>query len=195
MGLPPRLIIANEAYGSDISFQDAVTEMGLQYLLQVPSSTVVLASDTISAADCGANLLRISVKELAEMSVRTVEAVRIETLAADFASLRVFQESAPGSRSGSLQEKWLIVERPTNSVRSVRYWMSNLPASFTTRQLAGTTSRYWSGELAYFDLKDHLGLGHYEGRGWRGFHHHATLCIAVYGFLVAESVWTNQVKH
>ena len=195
LGLPPRLIIANEAYGSDISFQDAVTEMGLQYLLQVPSSTVVLASDTISAADCGANLLRISVKELAEMSVRTVEAVRIETLAADFASLRVFQESAPGSRSGSLQEKWLIVERPTNSVRSVRYWMSNLPASFTTRQLAGTTSRYWSGESAYFDLKDHLGLGHYEGRGWRGFHHHATLCIAVYGFLVAESVRTNQVKH
>ena len=54
LGLPPRLIIANEVYGSDISFQDAVTEMGLQYLLQVPSSTVVLASDTISAADCGA---------------------------------------------------------------------------------------------------------------------------------------------
>jgi hypothetical protein len=44
----------------------------------------------------------------------------------------------------------------------------------------------WIIERDYEELKQELGLGHFEGRGWRGFHHHATLCIAAYGFLVAE---------
>jgi SRSO17 transposase len=54
------------------------------------------------------------------------------------------------------------------------------------RDLAHTAKARWLIERDYQELKQEIGLGHYEGRGWRGFHHHASLCIAAYGFLVAE---------
>ena len=53
-------------------------------------------------------------------------------------------------------------------------------------ELVATAKMRWRIERDYQELKQELGLGHYEGRGWRGFHHHATLCIAAYAFLIAE---------
>jgi SRSO17 transposase len=61
-----------------------------------------------------------------------------------------------------------------------------LPATISRRALANTAKLRWRIERDYQDLKQELGLAHYEGRGWRGFHHHATLCIAAYGFLLSE---------
>jgi len=61
-----------------------------------------------------------------------------------------------------------------------------LPASTNLSDLVRLAKQRWILERDYQELKQELGLGHYEGRGWRGFHHHATLCIAAYGFLVAE---------
>ena len=68
----------------------------------------------------------------------------------------------------------------------VHYWLSNLPASTALRTLVTTAMTRWRIERDYQELKQEFGLSHYEGRGWRGFHHHATLCIAAYGFLVSE---------
>jgi SRSO17 transposase len=202
LGVPPRLIVAREEYGGDTSFHDAVADMGLPYLLRVPGMTTVFARyapGTMSAADGGASLLRnISLTALAtSLPAQAFETVHVsgEAPASGFASVRVFQEGASDGGSGSLQEKWLLVERPANSGRPANYWISNLPAAATTGQLAEAASRYWRAETALFELKDHLGLGHYEGRGWRGFHHHATLCIAVYNFLVAEFARTNRLEH
>ena len=67
-----------------------------------------------------------------------------------------------------------------------KYWLSTLPAKTSRRQLVDIAKLRWRIERDYQDLKQELGLGHYEGRGWRGFHHHATLCIAAYGFLISE---------
>src|SRR4051794_32521299 len=64
--------------------------------------------------------------------------------------------------------------------------MSTLPADTKLKDLVALAKQRWIIERDYEELKQELGLGHYEGRGWRGFHHHATLCIAAYGFLVAE---------
>jgi len=64
--------------------------------------------------------------------------------------------------------------------------LSTLPKSCSLRALVNQAKLRWHVERDYQELKQELGLGHYEGRGWRGFHHHATLCIAAYGFLVAE---------
>jgi SRSO17 transposase len=107
----------------------------------------------------------------------------------EFASIRV-RHANGGSKSNETpaHEKWLVAERPADGTRPETYWLSTLPPTHSTEQLARAATCYWSAEISYFDLKDHLGLGHYEGRGWRGFHHHAALCIAVYGFLVAEFV-------
>jgi SRSO17 transposase len=65
-------------------------------------------------------------------------------------------------------------------------WLSTLPEKTSRKALVKIAKHRWIIERDYEELKQELGLGHYEGRGWRGFHHHATLCIAAYGFLVAE---------
>jgi SRSO17 transposase len=67
-----------------------------------------------------------------------------------------------------------------------KYWLSTLPAKTALKPLVKLAKHRWIIERDYEELKQELGLGHYERRGWRGFHHHATLCIAAYGFLVSE---------
>jgi len=61
-----------------------------------------------------------------------------------------------------------------------------LPSNIAFRDLVDAAKLRWRIERDYQELKQEVGLGHYEGRGWRGFHHHATMCIAAYGFLISE---------
>lgn len=79
-----------------------------------------------------------------------------------------------------------MVEWPEGEPEPAKYWLSTLPADLPLAQLVDITKLRWRIERDFQDLKQELGLGHYEGRGWRGFHHHTALCIAAYGFLVTE---------
>lgn len=82
-------------------------------------------------------------------------------------------------------EQWLLMEWPSGDAEPSKYWFSNLPRRVTLRDLVAMGKQRWIIERDYLELKQELGLGHFEGRGWRGFHHHATLCIAAYGFPAA----------
>jgi len=82
--------------------------------------------------------------------------------------------------------EWLLVEWPEGEEQPTKYWLSTLPDDASLSDLVDIAKLRWRIERDYEDLKGELGLGHYEGRGWRGFHHHATLCIAAYGFLLCE---------
>ena len=83
-------------------------------------------------------------------------------------------------------EEWLLIEWPKDEAEPTKYWLSTLPPETRLKDLVRTVKQRWLIERDYEELKHELGLGHFEGRGWRGFHHHATLCIAAYGFLAAE---------
>jgi SRSO17 transposase len=85
-----------------------------------------------------------------------------------------------------LAPEWLLIEWPENEAEPTKYWLSTLPPDISFRRLVDLTKLRWRIERDYQELKQETGLGHYEGRGWRGFHHHATLCIVAYGFLIAE---------
>ena len=74
----------------------------------------------------------------------------------------------------------------TSDPDPLKYYLSNLPADTALEQLVAHAHMRWRIERDYQDLKQELGLGHYEGRGWRGVHHHAALAIAAYGFLLPE---------
>jgi SRSO17 transposase len=89
-------------------------------------------------------------------------------------------------RSEPHPEEWLLIEWPKKESEPTKYWLSTLPEKTSLKSLVKMAKHRWIIERDYEELKQELGLGHYEGRGWRGFHHHATLCIAAYGFLVAE---------
>jgi hypothetical protein len=79
-----------------------------------------------------------------------------------------------------------VIEWPEDEAEPTKYWLSTLPADISFEALVDRTKLRWRIERDYQELKQELGLGHYEGRGWRGLHHHITLCIAAYGFLIAE---------
>jgi hypothetical protein len=76
-----------------------------------------------------------------------------------------------------------------------KYWLSSLSPKTSLRSLAHTAKARWLIERDYQELKQEFGLGHYEGRGWRGFHHHASLCIAAYGFLLDQRLKSGGSKN
>ena len=86
------------------------------------------------------------------------------------------------------REEWLLIEWPKGESEPIKYWLSTLPQNIAFADLVDFAKLRWRIERDYQELKQEVGLGHFEGRGWRGFHHHATLCIAAYGFLIAERV-------
>ena len=80
-----------------------------------------------------------------------------------------------------IPEEWLVIEWPDDEAEPTKYWFSTLDGKISFVDLVDTTKQRWRNERDYLELKQEVGLGHFEGRGWRGFHHHATLCIAAYG--------------
>jgi SRSO17 transposase len=107
-------------------------------------------------------------------------------LASRFAAVRVRPAHRDYWRSTVRDEEWCLIEWPADEKEPTKYWLSTLPADIHLRDLVRQAKLRWRIERDYRELKQELGLGHYEGRGWRGFHHHATLCIAAYGFLISE---------
>jgi len=107
------------------------------------------------------------------------------SLSSRFARVRV-RVPVQGAIPDALARQTLLIEWPEDEAEPTKYWLATLPADIAFRRLVDIAKLRWRIERDYQDLKQEVGLDHYEGRGWRGFHHHATLCIAAYGFLIAE---------
>jgi hypothetical protein len=107
-------------------------------------------------------------------------------LSSRFARLRVRVAHRDYNLTESRPEEWLLIEWPEQEKEPTKYWLSTLPQGIAFHRLVDIAKLRWRIERDYHELKQEVGLGHFEGRGWRGFHHHATLCIAAYGFLIAE---------
>jgi SRSO17 transposase len=106
-------------------------------------------------------------------------------LSSRFARVRVRPAHRDYWLAESRPEEWLLIEWPEGEEAPTKYWLSTLPANIGFRQFVDIVKLRWRNERDYHELKQEVGLGHFEGRSWRGFHHHATLCIAAYGFLVS----------
>jgi SRSO17 transposase len=205
-GVPTGVVLADAAYGNETDFRVGVRDLALDYVLGVQSSTTVWAPGTAplpppayTGRGRPPSLLRrspqhqpVSLKDLAlGLPARSWRSVTWRDgsqapLASRFAALRVRPAHRDIWRSEPWPEEWLLIEWPKGESEPTRYWLSNLSSATTLRQLVHTAKARWIIERDYQELKQEIGLGHYEGRGWRGFHHHASLCIAAYGFLVAE---------
>ena len=204
--VPRATVLADAAYGNDHGFRTELEKLQLQYVVGVQSSTTVWPPDTVplppkprQATGRPPKLLRrdenhqpLTVKQLA-LCLSAADLRRVSwregtrgTMHSRFAALRIRVAHRDIWRSQPHPEQWLLLEWPRTEKEPTRYWLSNLPASISLRKLIATAKLRWRIEHDYEELKQELGLGHFEGRNWRGFHHHATLCIAAYGFLVAE---------
>ena len=108
------------------------------------------------------------------------------TMRSRFAAVQVRPAHRDYYRQEPRPEEWLLIEWPAKEKEPTKYWLSTLDPAMPIRDLVRQAKERWHIERDYQELKDELGLDHYEGRNWRGFHHHASLCIAAYAFLVAE---------
>ena len=111
-----------------------------------------------------------------------------------FAAVRVRHAGGNSGRARLRPEEWLLIEWPAGDPEPLKYYLSTLPADTPLKDLVTKAHMRWRIERDYQDLKQELGLDHYEGRGWLGFHHHATLCIAAYGFLVSERIAAGESR-
>jgi SRSO17 transposase len=203
--VPGVVVLADAAYGINTEFRDEISKLGLQYAVGVQSSmTVWEPGKQPSPAKPRGKMGRpprllqrstdqpVSVKQLA-MSLPSSAFREItwrETgerkLRSRFAAVRVRPAHRDYEKAEPHAEEWLLIEWPRAESEPAKYWISTLPSNTKLNALVKTAKHRWIIERDYEELKQELGLGHFEGRNWRGFHHHATLCIAAYGFLVAE---------
>jgi SRSO17 transposase len=194
-GLPGDMVLLDAGYGHDSKLRTGITELGKLYVAGIqPQMLVWKPGKRPGRAPKRGRLdapAVISVKEVAlrlpAKAWRTIEwrEGTNERLSSRFARVRVHVASSQEPAEKPAQE-WLLIEWPKGEEEPTKYWLSTLPEDISFRDLVEAAKLRWRIERDYQDLKQEVGLGHFEGRGWLGFHHHATMCIAAYGFLISE---------
>ena len=205
-GCPPGLVVADSGYGYDIGFREGLDELGLTYSVGVKANTSVWAPGVEPLPPkpwsgrgkhpknmvIGPGHAPQSVESLAlslpAQKWRTVtwrEGTNTE-LSGRFARVRVRAANGDAQRAERRDEQWLLIEWPAGEPEPTKYFLSTEAQSTTLAELVATAKIRWRIERDYQEMKGEFGLNHYEGRGWCGFHHHASLCIATYAFTVLE---------
>jgi len=202
-GLPRGVVLADAAYGDETAWRERLAGHGLTYAVGVrPGTTVWWGEHQPSAEPTlpgqrgrphrrqkrDENHQPISVAAVARalpgqawQSVIWREGT-LGPLRSRFARVRV----RAAHRDQPRDEEWLIIEWAEGAKEPAHFWFSNMSTRTAWPEMVDTVMSRWRIERDYEELKQELGLGHYEGRNWRGFHHHASLCIAAYGFLMLE---------
>jgi SRSO17 transposase len=205
-GAPRHCVLADAGYGVDNAFRQSLSDMGLLYAVGVTSAIVVwppgvqplppkpysgvgrppvVPRRTAALQPMSVKALAQSLPEHAYQNVSWREGTN-DTLNGRFAAVRVRHAGGNTGKARLRPEQWLLIEWPAQEAEPRKYILSTLPEDTPINELVSVAYQRWRIERDYQDLKQDFGLGHYEGRGWRGFHHHATLSIAAYGFLMAE---------
>lgn len=205
-GVPPGVVLMDAGYGADTGLRSSITGLGLTYIAGIQPHTSVWTRTNppppvkpwsgrgrpTSRMVRGTLHQPQSAEDLAvSLPAETWETISWREGSADvlfsrFARVRVRAAHRDYNRSAPREEEWLLIEWPSEEEKPTKYWLATVPEGITFDRLVELAKLRWRIERDYQELKQELGLGHFEGRGWRGFHHHATLCIAAYAFLVAE---------
>ena len=204
--LPPAPVVADAAFGDTAEFREALTARGFSYALAIKGQTKVWPTGheplppkpyrglgrPATRRGTDTDHKPVSARKVADdLPKRAWKTVRWRegtkgTMTSRFASTRV-RLTRGDKRSNVLgNPEWLLIEWPPGEADPTKYWLSTVPEDIDLTELVSLAKIRWRIERDYQELKDELGLDHYEGRGWRGFHHHGVLCIAAYCFLAAE---------
>src|SRR4249920_1152120 len=206
-GLPRGVALLDAGYGNNTALRGGITALGMPYAAGICATTTVWAPGTTplpakkrrsGRGRPGTRLRRnrkhrpLSVKALALRQPKSAWQTiswrdgTAAPLASRFVCLRVRPAHRDEKLTKPRPEEWLLIEWPEGEKEPTKYWLSTLPENIEFAALVDVAKLRWRIERDYQELKQEVGLGHFEGRGWRGFHNHATLRVAAHGFLVSR---------
>jgi SRSO17 transposase len=204
--LPPAPVVADSGYGDTTRCRDALTERGFSYVVGIKPETTVCPPGKEPLppkpyTDQGRPPKRVPrdegheplpVRDLAtglpnkaRKRIRWREGTK-GTMGPRFAAVPVRPAHRDELRTEPRPIEWLLIEWPKGEPEPTKFWLSTVPQDVDFAELVSLAKIRGRIERDYQEMKDELGLDHYEGRGWRGFHHHGVLCMAAYCFLAAE---------
>ena len=185
-GLPRGVVLGDSAYGDSSTFRRELREMGLNYAVEVHSPTTVwrltksgeLRGEPMSVMDVGHHMGH----QFRKVTWREGTKGKMSSW---FAScrVRVVKHTAGGADD---EEVSLLMERPDGEVAPTKFWFATLPKKTSKKRLVCVVKERYRTERAYQDLKGELGLDHFEGRTFRGWHHHVSAVLSCFAFIVAE---------
>jgi SRSO17 transposase len=185
------VVLADSAYGSSSDFRAQLRKLGLHYAVGVDPQTAVFLLDPVS----GQPGARIGVRDLAmkldaggEFRRCTWRKGTKEDLSARFARMRVVPAHDDGLAPAEREALWLLIEWRDGETEPANYFLSSLSTRWTKKKLIAIVMQRWRTERAYQDLKGELGLDHFEGRRFSGWHHHVSVVLCCYAFVIAERV-------
>lgn len=200
-GLPPRVLLADSGFGDVPDFRDALDERLCPYVVGIggehstwppgsrprkPKHSGTAGRPRTRYVDGDRRPVAISeVGKKLDYRKVTVVASNGKKKSGRFAFTRVHLAEGHTKGRAPSEELWLICEWRA-ARREHRYYVSNLPPTTSKRELVRLIKLRWRIERDYQEMKQEIGLDHFEGRTWRGFHHHVTLCTVAHGFLAIQ---------
>lgn len=188
-GVPPGIVLVDTVYGNSSKFRRALRQLGLQYAVAVKSNTKVWLLDKHDRRHGQA----MTVAELARQIVgrggfrRTTWREGTKgTMSARFAMRRVLPIADEGARRAEKEVLWLLMEWEDGEAEPNKFYLLRMPKHLTKKQAVRHVKQRWRTERGYQDMKGQLGLDHFEGRRFRGWHHHVSVVLSCYAFIVAE---------
>jgi len=204
-GVLPAPVLIDAGYGNSSEFREFLRALEMPYVAGILSSTTVWAPGTRPlpprpwTRGPRPNRLQVDPDHPPVAVATLAKGLRAKAwhdviwsdgsrgpMTSRFALLRVRNAHQTEKQLRVPPLEWLIIEWPKGAKEPAQFWLSSLPAKTLPEELVRMAKLRWRIERDCQVMKDQLGLDHFEGRTWRGFHHHATLCIAAYGFLLAE---------
>ena len=189
-GLPRAPVLIDAGYGADTDLRAEITALDLVYVVGIRTNTVARVAVAVGATDpepepASVEAIALGLRKKAWRTIEWREGTNAP-LTGRFARVRVRVTHGGAKATAARADEWLLIEWPEDEKKPTKYWFSTLGKEIDLARMVDMAKLRWRIERDYLDLKQEVGLGHFEGRGWRGFHHHATLCIAAYGFLISE---------
>ena len=207
--VPSGVIVADAGYGSTTEFRTGLAERKLLFVVGVQNTTTVWVDsgnlETPPAGRRGRPRRKplevdtpLSVAEVSQSWPREIwqritwrEGTK-GPMTSRFAAARVLPSHSyqhGGAKEGTL---WLLAEWPEGEASPTKFWLANLPRDTSLLSLVRLAKIRWWIEQGYQQLKDELGLDHYEGRSWNGWHHHVTMTMLAFSFLTLESLYVKK---
>lgn len=190
-GVPPGVVLADAAYGSSRDFRDGIRELGLHYGVGVDPKTVVMVFDKLGRRReeiVGVRALAQRIEKHGGFRRCTWRQGTKQDLSARFAVRRVVPAYDGGHGIEKREPLWLLIEWRDDEDEPSNYFLISLPPPTTKKALIRAVMQRWRTERAYEDLKGELGFDHFEGRSFPGWHHHVSVVLCCYAFIVSERV-------